>query len=87
VLPDIGRHAGLLHLLLQRRDVIIVVVLTELALICKHPLHDELVLDLPNTCGGSHRWWGEDNSVKGVVDRSLDLKHASMGEVITKPQP
>jgi hypothetical protein len=29
----------------------------------------------------------EEGSVKRVVDRSLDLKHALTGEVITKPQP
>jgi hypothetical protein len=37
--------------------------------------------------GGSHRRWGEDNSVKGVVDRSLDLKHASPGESLQSLSP
>jgi hypothetical protein len=29
----------------------------------------------------------EEGSVKRVVDRSLDLKHALTGGVITKPEP
>jgi hypothetical protein len=39
VLPDIGRHADLLHLLLQCRDVIVIVIVVVLT---------ELVLDCPN---------------------------------------